>query len=341
MRIRRHHFPKRVVFAILLPFALLMLGTVGYMMIEKWRFFDALYMSAITLTTVGYGEIPDPLSPGGRVFTICFLFGGVFTLFYTATETIRGIVSGEFRSIYGKAYMESTLARMKNHIVVIGYGRMGRPICQEFERQKIPYVVVDRDDRRLRDLKMESGVPIQGDATLDEILKLAGVERARSLICVLPSDSDNLYITLSARVLNEKLFIIARAEGEGAEEKLKRVGANRIFAPYVLTGHRVVQTVLRPTVGHVIEKALHPNVEDYQIEELHIEAKSPLCGKSLKESNLHEEYGIVVLIVKKPSGQLLYNPKGDVIFEADCVVVVVGDKYEVAKLAHQAKCPSE
>jgi voltage-gated potassium channel len=219
-------------------------------------------------------------------------------------------------------------------VIVIGYGRMGRPICQEFERQRIPFVVIDRDDFRLRNVHFEYGIPIQGDATLDETLRLAGVERARSLIVVLPSDSDNLYITLSARVLNENLHIIARAEGEGAEAKLKRVGANRIFAPYVLTGHRVVQSVLRPTVGQVIEKALHPGVEDYQIEELLVEPNSTLIGKKLREINLHDDYGIVVLIVKRPNGEIIYNPRGDIELQPDSVLVVVGDKYEVARLAH-------
>ena len=185
--------------------------------------------------------------------------------------------------------------------------------------------------------RLEFGIPIQGDSTSDELLRLAGVERARALIVVLPSDSDNLYITLSARVLNAKLFIISRAEGEGAEAKLRRVGANEVIAPYVLTGHRMVQTVLRPTVGHLMERAFRPGMADYQIEEVLIESGSVMCGKTLAQSKMHEELGIIVLMQKKVSGEFVYNPKSNAIMEAGTILVVVGARPELKVLEKRSK----
>ena len=331
--------PWRLRIAIAIPLILVVVGAIGYRWIEgpDWTWNDAFYMSAITLTTVGYGET-RPLSQEGRVFTIFFLFGGVFTLFFTATEILRAIVTGQLRAVMGKERMERTLLHLKDHIIVCGYGRMGRLVCQEFERQKVAFVIIDRNLETLSELKYQHGLPLHGDATSDEVLRHAGVDRAKALVTALPSDADNLYITLSARVINEKLIIVARAKEEAAIAKLRRVGANQVVSPYVIGGHRASQAVLKPTVGHFIEMTARHDVE-YDIEEILVEAGSMLCGKLLRESRLHEDHGVVVLTIKRTSGEMLYNPQGDAKLEAGNVLVVVGHRSKVKEVKRLGRPP--
>jgi hypothetical protein len=207
------------------PVLLVVLGTLGYRAVEGWSVFDALYMTVITITTVGFLEV-QPLSTEGRTFTMLLALGGVFTMFYAASELIRVMVSGEVRSALGRQRMERSLAELEGHLVVCGFGRMGRLACQEFSTLGLPFVVVDRSADVLQAFGLAHGIPLLGDATSDEVLKRAGVERARGLVTVAASDADNLYITMSARFLNDRLFIVARAEDEGAERKLVRAGAN-------------------------------------------------------------------------------------------------------------------
>jgi voltage-gated potassium channel len=324
-RVHPPYLPLRVWIALSLPFVLLGIGTIGFKFTggPEWTWYDALYMSAITLTTVGYGET-HPLDANGRAFAIVFLFGGVFLLFYTTAEIFRAIVSGQLRNTLGREGVKHTLEEIRDHIVVCGFGRMGRLICQEFERQKARYVIVDRDESVVTDWSGQHGVPVHGDATEDDLLKKAGVERAKVLVAVVPSDADNLYITLTGRVLNPNLFIVARAEQEVSEQKLRRVGANQVVSPYVIGGHRVAQAVLRPTVGHVLEQAARLNAADYQIEEVIIAKNTPLSGKTLRDANLRDEMGIVVIAMRTPEGEIIFNPKGDTVIEVGSVLVIVG-----------------
>ena len=320
--------------AVAIPFILLAIGTVAYKSLGasgEWSWFDALYMSAITLTTVGYGETHE-LNFEGRIFTIAFLFGGVFVLFFAATEMIRAVVSGEFRATLGREGVNKALAEIKDHVIVCGLGRMGMLVCQEFERHNMSFVVVDQAEELLKEMGFNHGLPVHGDAADDEILKRAGVERARTLVTVLPSDAANLYITLSARVLNPKLQIVARAEHESTETKLRRVGANQVVAPYLIGGQRVAQAVLRPTVGNFLDQAARAGPDDYHIEEVMIRKESWLAGKTLRETDLGTVHGVVVITMGRPNGEVLFNPRGDTEVEADSVLIVVGQKQQLTTL---------
>jgi voltage-gated potassium channel len=333
----RVRLPRRVLVTLTVPAALTLIGTVGYRAIEgpHWSILDALYMTVITLCTVGYLEVHE-LSPAGRLFTIFLCFGGIFTLFFTATETIRAVVYGEFKELFGRQRMEQELAALTGHVVVCGYGRMGRIVCQEFERQGERYVVLDKDQARLADLELKHGVPLHGDATEDEALRKAGVERAKALITVCASDADNLYITLSARLLNPKLQIVARAEEEEAEGKLRRVGANKVISPYLAGGHRVVQAVLKPTVVHFLEMAARPEFIDLAIEEIKVTAGSPLAGQTLRQTRMHQDYGVTVVGILRPDGELTYTPQGDTVIEPDTVLVALGQTRQLETLARLA-----
>jgi voltage-gated potassium channel len=325
--------PRRHLYLILVPPLFLLVGTIGYRLVEGpgWTFFDALYMTVITLTTVGYQEV-HPLSPAGRAFTIVLALTGVFTLLYVASEVIRTVVSGELREDVGRQMMERTLADMRDHAIVCGLGRMGRRVCKEFEAQRLPYVVIEHDENLLEDFKARHGVYVHGDATSDEVLRRAGVERAKALLAVVASDAQNLYITLSARLLNEKLAIVARAEEEGAEVKFRRAGANHVVSPYVTGGFRLAQAVIRPTVVDFIELATRSDYLEMQIEEITLKPGSSLVGQSLGERRVHQELGVTIVAVKRTDGKLESNPSAGTVLEAGSTLIVLGHREQLDRM---------
>jgi voltage-gated potassium channel len=325
--------PRRHLLLILVPPLFLLVGTIGYRFIEggDWSLFDALYMTVITITTVGYQEV-HPLSPAGRAFTIVLSLTGVFALLYVASEFIRSVVSGELREDVGRRLMERTLADLRNHAIVCGLGRMGRRVCKEFEAQKLPYVVIERDENLLEDFAGRHGAYIHGDATSDEILRKAGVERAKALLAVVASDAENLYITLSARLMNEKVAIVARAEEEGAEVKFRRAGANHVVSPYVTGGFRLAQAVIRPAVVDFIELATRSDYLEMQIEEITLKSGSGLVGQSLGERRVHQELGVTIIAVKRADGELVSNPSGSTVLEANSTLIVLGHRDQLDRM---------
>jgi voltage-gated potassium channel len=309
VRPRLTPFGSRLLIVVLCPIVLLGIGTAGYEAIEGWSAFDALYMTVITLTTVGFGEV-HPLSTGGRAFTVFLALGGVFTLFYTATEVARAVISGELRRLLGRRRMEKRIADLRQHVIVCGYGRVGQYVCDEFSRRGVPFVVVERSSERLAEVNMPHGHPLLGDATTDGTLREAGIERARALVVVVATDADNLFITMSARLLNDKIPIIARAEEPTSLEKLRRAGATRVVAPYVIGGNRVAQAVLHPSVLDLIEVGTQREHLDLQIEELQIATGSALRGQTVAASGLRT-IGLILVAIKRASGHMEFNPPDD------------------------------
>ena len=327
---RCRRVPRLVWLAILVPAFLLAVGAIGYPLIEgePWTWFDGLYMTAITITTIGYGET-HPLSNPGRVFTIVLAACGIFALTYFASELVRSMVTGELKQAIGRYMVDEKLATLSGHIIVCGYGRMGKIVCGELDRQYRTFVLIDRSPERLHDVAYAHCLPLVGDATADEVLRKAGIERACALITVVASDADNLYIALSSRLLNPKLLIVARAEEEDAEIKLRKVGANKVISPYLAGGHRAVQAVLRPAVLHFMEMATRPEFLDLQIEEVRIASGSKLAGQSLRHSRIHADLGIMVVGVLRPNGELLYNPPEDTVAEPEATLIALGQRRQL------------
>ena len=210
--------PRRCLLIVLIPGLLILVGTLSYHALEDWSLFDSLYFTVVTLTTIGYGDL-TPKTSGGKLFTMVFALGGVFTLFYLAADFIRAVISGEVRTILGKQRMERTLAALKDHLIVCGYGRMGRLVCQEFAAQGIEFVVIDRNEESFADFAVPHGIPLHGDATSDGVLKSAGVERARALVAVTPSDADR---TLR---LTDRGDAAGRAQRPGGSDAAGQSGA--------------------------------------------------------------------------------------------------------------------
>jgi voltage-gated potassium channel len=326
---------RRLFVMLAVPVLLMLAGTVAYHFLEHLSLFDSLYLTVITLTTIGYGDV-YPRNTAGRVFTIFLALGGIFTLFYVAAEVIRLVIGGEVRDILGRRRMEQNLSQLTDHLIVCGFGRMGRLVCKEFAAEKLPFVVIEREARLLENFPYASGIPLSGDATSDELLLLAGVERSRALVAVLPSDADNLFITMSARLLNDKLFIVARAEGELAEKKLLRAGASRVVSPYTIGGNRMAQAVLRPAVVDFIELATRTEYLDLQIEETEIAAKSSLAGKSLQECKVRQELGVIIVAIKKSQGHMVFNPPGDAVMEPGDLLITLGNRSQLDQLERLA-----
>lgn len=236
---------------LLLAFAgltlIILIGMLGFMVIENLNPIDALYMTVITLSTVGFGEVA-PLHPSGRIFVIfLILFGVMFTGFVV---TILGqlVMEGQFNEIYGRKIMERKINKMKNHYIIAGYGRVGRQVAIEFQKKNVQFVVIEKDIDSIPELYKENVLFIQGEATEDDILRKAGVESADTLVSTLPDEAQNVYLTLTARFMNKDLHIIARADYEEGVKKLKRAGADHVVTPHVLGGIRMAMATLRPNV---------------------------------------------------------------------------------------------
>lgn len=328
----RHVLPGDIVGAVGALALLVSTGTLGYWLLEGWSLLDALYMTVITVTTVGFMEVHPP-STAGRLFTMVLALGGVFTAFYAASEVIRGIVSGELTDLFGRQRVQRSLADLKDHFIVCGFGRMGRIVCDEFSADAIPFVVVDRDASVLRGFDIPHGVPLQGDATADEVLRQAGLERARGLVTVAASDAENLFITMSARLMRENLYIVARSESEASETKLRRAGASRVVSPYSIGGHRVAQAVLRPAVVDFIELATRSKSIDLQIEEVEVSGSSSLAGKTLRESGVRRELNVIVVAILRPSAATVYNPSPEAAIDPGDVLIVIGEPEKLDRLA--------
>jgi voltage-gated potassium channel len=326
---------RRFFFLVLVPVVLIATGTLGYSIIEGQTPFDALYMTVVTLTTVG--PEPSPKTPQGKLFTMLLLLGGVFTLFYTASELIRIVISGEVQLLLGRGRMSRSLSGLNNHLIVCGYGRMGRVVCREFSRQGLSFVLIDRRPDLLQDFNLSGGIALVGDGTSDEVLRRAGVDRARALVIVLPSDADNLYITMSARLLNARLFIVARAEGEEAEQKLVRAGADRVVAPYAIGANQVAQAVLRPSVLDFVELATRTEHLELQLEQTEVGAGSQLAGTTLTGSRLRAELGLIIVAIKKPYGAMIYTPDPDTVLEAGDILIALGKRSQLDQLEQLAR----
>lgn len=319
-------FRKKLILSATLIILIISCGTVGYAFLEGWDVFDSFYMTIITLTTVGFGEV-HPLSRIGKLFTVALIIGGVGTVFYVLSTGAKFLMEGEFEEIFGRKRLEKRIKELKDHFIVCGYGRMGKIICRELREKGISFVVVEKMPERLP--AGEGFLIIEGDATKDEVLKEVGIERAKGLISVLPTDAENLYVVLSARVLNTTLTIVARAGDEGSEQKLLRAGADRVVSPYYIGGLRIAHTVLKPAVVDFIEFATKSGNIDLQMEEITIQENSGLVGLTLDDSGIGRDLGIIVVAIKEGSGEMRFNPTYKTAIRTGDTLIALG---EISKL---------
>ena len=322
---------RQLKISLLILLLLVSLGTAGYMSIEGWRFLDALYMTVITLATVGFQEV-HRLSDTGQVFTILLILFGVSVLGYTVGKLAQIMFEGQIQRFLGRKKVEMTIDALQDHYIICGYGRIGALICREFAAKPIPFVVVESNPAVLEKLEGDSVLFLRGNATEDETLLKAGIKRAKGLISVVTSDTENVYITLTARGLNPGLFILARSGDPGSEIKLQRAGANKVVSPYHIGGSRMAQAILRPNVVDFIEIATGREHLDLQMEEIFIPGHSPFVGQNLKEAGLRKETGVIIVGIKKVSGKMVFNPESTSVVEAQDTLIVLGQPSSISKL---------
>jgi voltage-gated potassium channel len=306
-------------------------GTLGYAMIEDWQAFDALYMTIITLATVGFREVHE-LSPEGKIFTIVLIISGTGIIAYTLSSLIQFTLEGQLRKILGRKKLESRIGKLRDHYIICGYGRIGHLICREFQSRPTPFVIVEQNPNHIERLEREGYMYVEGDATDDETLQAAGIEHAKGLITAVTSDTDNVYITLTARGLNPKLFILARAGEEGAEKKLMRAGASKVISPYTIGASRMAQAILRPSVVDFIELATASEHLALQIEEIRIAADSVLAGKNLIDSGIRQSMGIIIVGIKESDGKMTFNPPPEKNIEPNSVLIILGERPAISQL---------
>jgi len=314
--------------AILLALAV---GTVGFALLEGYPLFDAFYMTLITMTTIGYEEI-KPLDRAGRVFNTFLIIYGVTVMFFAIGAMTQAVLETELPELFGRRRVKRMIEKLEDHYIVCGFGRVGRAAASELQRAGVPFVLVDRSPERVERALSAGMVALNADSTRDETLLEAGVRRARGLVAALATDADNLFVILSAKNLNPRLMVAARAGEEEAEEKLRRAGADVVFAPYSSAGHQLALALLRPHVLQFLDVATRSIGLDVGIEQVRVAATSELVSRSLKQLQVRRELGVIVLAIRKASGRMEFNPPADAVIEADDFLIVMGEHENLRRL---------
>ncbi|HSU30468.1 MAG TPA: NAD-binding protein [Bryobacteraceae bacterium] len=313
---------------------MLCIGTVGFSLLEGYGVFDAFYMTLITITTVGYQEV-RPLSHTGRIFNSFLIFFGVSAMFFAVGALTQTVIELELQDRYGKRRRKRMISRLHDHFIVCGFGRVGRNASCELQRANVPFLVLDRSEQRVKRASEAGMFAILADATNDDDLRQAGVLQARGLIAALPSDAENLFIILSAKTLNPSLIVVTRASEEQAEEKLRRAGADTVFAPYTMAGRRLAHSLLRPHVVEFLEFATTAVGPKIMMEQLRVGLGMKFVPRTLSTILSHKDLNVIVLAIRHSDGQMIFNPPADSQISAGDFLIVLGEKPSLKKLEQE------
>jgi voltage-gated potassium channel len=309
---------------------LVLIGTIGFMLIERMNLLNAFYMTIITLSTVGYGEV-QALSSSGKMFDVMLILFGVVLGGFVASVIGQVVIEGQFQEMVLQRKIQKMLQKMNGHCIVAGFGRVGRQVALEFRQKNAPFVVIDNRPEALEQLKNLEYPFVKGDAVDEEVLRQAGIDRAQTMITTLPQEAQNVYLILTARYLNPNLIIISRAEYEDGEKKLLRAGANHVVVPHVLGGSRMAMAALRPNVVDFMRMAIGGE-EGLFIEEILVPANSSFVGRSLTDSNLKRDFGVTIIGIRQGSEKMVLNPASQTQIHGGDVLVVMGQANELERL---------
>ena len=323
---------RRIRIAFILLFCIIAFGTIGYRIFEGMPFFDAFYMTLITISTVGFSEI-KPLSISGRIITILIISTGITTMAYTIGTLLRMFIEGELGRIFGRKKLERNISAMQGHFIICGYGRIGSIICMELQAESIPFIIIEEDPAKNEELEKHGYLYINMDATSEEALTKAGIMSAKGIVTAVRSDAHNVFITLTAKGLRPDIFVLSRASDVKNEAKLIKAGASRVVSPYLLGGRRMAEVLKRPTVVDFIDIAMANRKLGLAMEEARVGERSSLVGKNLIDSHLRQNYGVIIVAIKKTSGEMIYNPLPSEKLDAGDVIVVIGKKEDLKRMS--------
>ena len=323
---------QHIIRAIIISWIIFALGVIGYMLIEKWSFLDAVYMTAITVTTAGFMEVHE-LSSAGRIFTSIVLVAGVGYFFYIAGLIIQSIVEGEIKAILGRKRLDKKIRKLKNHYIICGYGRIGRVLSQLIKEDTKDIVVVEKDENLVEILEKDKMHYLNGDSSEEEVLEKAGIKNASFLIAALGTDTANVFLVLTARQLNPDIYIMARASSPDVKNKLIIAGANFVESPYDIGAISMGLKLLRPSVSRFLSIALSRKKEGIQIDEIFVPKKSKYTNIALKDSGIRQDFNLIIISIKKASGEMLFNPHFETLIEPGDTVIVMGKTPDLKKFA--------
>ena len=330
---------RRFLLIVILSIVLILFGTFGYMAVQQYTFIEGLYMTVITLSTVGFTEV-RPLDNSGRIFTIVLILMGVGFIAYNLAYFSRVLLDGNLLELYRRRKLKKKLDELKNHFIICGYGQMGQIIAQELQKAQIPVVIIEKDESVLPRLREKDILNLDGDATDEENLMTAGVQRARGLVAVVNKDSENVFIVLTARDLNRDLLIFARASSPGTDKRLFKAGADRVVSPYAIGAARVAHNIIRPTVTDFLELALSGEGMELSMEEVCVPENGYLIGKELMNSGIRGSYNLIVIAIKRVNGEMVYNPAHTEVLQAGDTLIVVGPVENLARFGQDLfGCP--
>jgi voltage-gated potassium channel len=325
-------FTSKLKFTLIILFTIFIIGTVGFHFIEGWSFVDSFYACIITLSTVGYGDFV-PETTAGKFFAVFIIIFGVGMMFYSLVLMAETFIEARLQNLLGRDKLEKIIEKMNNHYIICGGGRIGFLICRELMAGKMPCVVIDNNPEVIQKAQEEGFIYCKGDATQDKVLIEAGIKRAKGIVCVLPSDAENLYVILTAKELNQTIHIISRSEEEASEHRLLRAGADRVMSPYTLGGVRMAMAILRPAMLDFIEITTRQQSLELRMEEIAICKGSPFITQSLEDSGIRKRYGLIIVAVKKDSGKMIFNPMANYIIAEGDRLIAMGEDENVKQFA--------
>jgi voltage-gated potassium channel len=317
--------------ALALSFLVIFSGTLGYMLIEGWSLSDSFYMTMISITTVGYGET-RPLDTSGRMLTVALILGGISIVGYSLTVLASSLVESEITGRARERRMHSAIGALNRHVILCGFGRVGVSVARELHAERVPFVIIDQNPERVAECSALGYLVIPGDATDDLVLSAAGIERAHALISALDDDAQNVFITLSARVLNPSVSIAARAADPRSERKLTLAGAQHVVSPYVIAGHRLAGVVVRPRVIEFLDTVIYSSGLEFWLEEIVVGQHSAITGQTIADLQIARETGALLLAIVRADGTRVPNPHPETVINADDTLIAIGTREQLGRL---------
>jgi voltage-gated potassium channel len=313
----------------------ILIGTVGFTFIERWSVGESLYVTVQTLTTVGYGDIP-PHSPLGRAWAVFVMLIGAGGVALAVSTIVQSVVQSELVATFGQHRLTRKMSKLHDHYIICGSGRVGSHLIRDLAGSNQSFVVIENDPQRAAEFSQREITVLVADATLEESLREAGVERARGLAACLPNDADNVYVVLTARDLNPDLRIVARAAEEQAEAKLLRAGANHVVAPTIIGGHRIAVALTKPAVSEFMD-SITANELGLGFEQVEVDAASHLAGQELRATPIRSELDIVIISIRRHDGRIIFNPAADCKIESGDILIAIGQMDSLTRLNQMAR----